>query len=126
MAQGRLRGVLQADGPPLVVWVRSGSVSDALGLLGHELRARGVPLRATAAARQRRRVGAVRRLPEPTCCSSNARGVASTAITRRRRHPPAVDFERRCAIASTCAASSPTSIRPGASSSSRTTRPASS
>ena len=53
MAQGRLRGVLQADGAPLVVWVRSGSVSDALGLVGQEIRVRGVPLRATAAARQR-------------------------------------------------------------------------
>jgi signal transduction histidine kinase/CheY-like chemotaxis protein len=53
MAQGRLRGVLQADGSPVVVWVRSGSVSDARGLVGHEIRARGVPLRATAAARRR-------------------------------------------------------------------------
>ena len=53
MAQGRLRGVLQADGAPLVVWVRSGSVSDALGLVGQEIRVRGVPLRATAAARRR-------------------------------------------------------------------------
>ncbi|MFI5076917.1 MAG: ATP-binding protein, partial [Vicinamibacteria bacterium] len=53
MAQGRLRGVLQADGAPLVVWVRSGSVSDALGLVGQEIRVRGVPLRATAASRQR-------------------------------------------------------------------------
>jgi signal transduction histidine kinase/CheY-like chemotaxis protein len=53
MTQGRLRGVLQADGAPLVVWVRQASVSDARELVGHEIRARGVPLRATAAARRR-------------------------------------------------------------------------
>ena len=34
MAQGRWRGVLRADGTQLVVWVRSGSVSDAGGLVG--------------------------------------------------------------------------------------------
>src|SRR3954471_2752416 len=53
MTQGRLRGVLQADGAPLVVWVRQASVSDARQLVGHEVRAPGVPLRATAAARRR-------------------------------------------------------------------------
>jgi signal transduction histidine kinase/CheY-like chemotaxis protein len=53
MAQGRLRGVLQADNRPLVVWVRSGSVSDATGLVGQELGVRGVPLRVTAAAQKR-------------------------------------------------------------------------
>ncbi len=52
MAQGRLRGVLEADGQRLVVWLRSGSVSDAAGLLDQELRVRGVALRATLAARQ--------------------------------------------------------------------------
>ena len=53
MAQGRLRGVLRADGRTLVVWVRTGSVSDALGLVSQDLRVRGVPLRATSAARHR-------------------------------------------------------------------------
>ena len=54
MAQGRWRGILRADGQPLIVWVRSGSVSDAVGLVGQAVGVRGVPLRATAAARQRR------------------------------------------------------------------------
>ena len=53
MSQGRWRGVLQADGAPLVVWVRSASVSDATGLIGQEISVRGVPLRATAGARRR-------------------------------------------------------------------------
>ncbi len=52
MAQGRLRGVLEAEGRRLVIWLRSGSASDAAGLLHQELRVRGVALRATTAARQ--------------------------------------------------------------------------
>jgi signal transduction histidine kinase/CheY-like chemotaxis protein len=53
MLQGRLRGLLHADGLSAVLWVRSGSVSDARGLVGKAVRARGVPLRATTDARQR-------------------------------------------------------------------------
>jgi signal transduction histidine kinase/CheY-like chemotaxis protein len=53
MVQGRLRGLVRADGQSAVVWVRSGSVSDAHGLVGQAVRARGVPLRATTAARHR-------------------------------------------------------------------------
>ncbi|MEO5819569.1 MAG: response regulator [Vicinamibacteraceae bacterium] len=53
MVQGRLRGVLDAGGSPLVIWVRTGSVSDAAGLVGQRMRVRGVALRATAASRQR-------------------------------------------------------------------------
>ena len=53
MVQGRLRGLLQADGRLAVVWVRSGSVSDARSLVGQAVRVRGVPLRTTIAARHR-------------------------------------------------------------------------
>ena len=55
--QGTLREVQMAQGAAArrpgrgrlaaVIWVRSGSVSDAAGLVGQAVRARGVPLRAT-------------------------------------------------------------------------------
>jgi signal transduction histidine kinase/CheY-like chemotaxis protein len=53
MVQARLQAVVRVDGRHVVVWVRVGSVSDAAGLLGRGVKVRGVPLRATAGARQR-------------------------------------------------------------------------
>ena len=53
MSQARLRLVVAEGDRTVVTWVRVGSVSDAAQFVGQEVRVRGVPLRATPAARQR-------------------------------------------------------------------------
>jgi signal transduction histidine kinase/CheY-like chemotaxis protein len=53
LAQARLRLTLANGSSTLTTWVRLGSVSDATQLVGREVRARGVPIRATTQARRR-------------------------------------------------------------------------
>ena len=53
MSQARLRLVVADGDRRIVTWIRVGSVSDASQFVGHPVRVRGVPLRATPLARQR-------------------------------------------------------------------------
>jgi signal transduction histidine kinase/CheY-like chemotaxis protein len=54
MSQARLRLEVADGDRRIVTWIRVGSVSDASQFVGHPVRVRGVPLRATVGARQRR------------------------------------------------------------------------
>jgi signal transduction histidine kinase/DNA-binding response OmpR family regulator len=53
MEQARLRLTLATGDRAITTWVKLGSVSDAARFVGRKVRARGVPIRVTATARQR-------------------------------------------------------------------------